>query len=168
MTIEELNTLGKTALAELLTKCCGSTTWVGKMCKLFPMPDEANLFEEAIRSWNACHEEDWLEAFSHHPKIGDTGSLKEKFSTTADWAAGEQSSVKHSSPEVLEALYNANRLYEEKFGYIFIVCATGKPAEEMLRLLQERLNGTPEDEIKIAMTEQQKITALRLEKLLHS
>jgi 2-oxo-4-hydroxy-4-carboxy-5-ureidoimidazoline decarboxylase len=122
--------------------------------------------EDAEEQWYECTEADWLEAFTHHPKIGDIDSLKKKFASTATWAAGEQSGAAAASQKVLEDLAKGNDDYEKKFGFIFIVCATGKTAEEMLQLLQDRLPNKKEDELKIAMDEQNKITKLRLEKLI--
>ena len=92
--------------------------------------------------------------------------LREKFATTADWSGNEQASVKQASEEVLQRLADGNEAYYEKFGYIFIVCATGKSAGEMLALLEERLPNDPADEIKIAAGEQEKILEIRLNKLL--
>ncbi len=168
MSLQELNALNKTQLEEVLGKCCGSSQWVQKISSLFPFADEACLLEAAATTWYACKENDWLEAFTHHPKIGDMASLKQKFLATADWAAGEQAAVKHSPDKVLKDLSHANILYEEKFGYIFIVCATGKTADEMLQLLTTRLYNNSEDEIQMAMEEQHKITAIRIKKLLQS
>lgn len=168
MTLTALNKLPKPALKELLFKCCGSTNWVKQMAILFPLKDPKQLFLLAEGIWFASPEKDWREAFTHHPKIGDINSLKEKFASTSAWAEGEQSGVNHTSQQVIEALAAGNNLYEERFGYIFIVCATGKTAEEMLALLEARLHNNPADEIKIAMAEQNKITKLRLEKLLHA
>jgi len=147
-------------------QCCGSTAWTDKMSDIFPIPNTETLFKYAEGVWFACDEKDWLEAFSHHPKIGDLESLQNKFTSTAHWASGEQSQVNTASINVLEALAQGNKLYEEKFGYIFIVCATGKSATEMLIILQSRLDNDPKDELNIAMREQNKITRLRLEKLL--
>jgi 2-oxo-4-hydroxy-4-carboxy-5-ureidoimidazoline decarboxylase len=166
MTIEALNTLDVGSLREELGRCCGARAWIEKMLAIFPVHDVKTLLEEAERAWYACGEGDWLEAFGHHPRIGDLGSLKRKFASTGQWAAGEQSGVNTATDEVLTALAAGNAAYEKKFGYIFIVCATGKPAEEMLRLLTVRLENTPEEEIHIAMGEQNKITRIRLEKLL--
>jgi 2-oxo-4-hydroxy-4-carboxy-5-ureidoimidazoline decarboxylase len=106
-----------------------------------------------------------LEAFTHHPKIGDAKSLAEKFATTKEWASNEQSGVNEASILTLNKLAEGNKAYEEKFGYIFIVCATGKSASEMLSLLESRITNTPEVEIEIAMREQNKITHLRIDKL---
>jgi 2-oxo-4-hydroxy-4-carboxy-5-ureidoimidazoline decarboxylase len=166
MTLSELNNLPKSTLTDALRKCCGSTAWVEAMAQIFPVSDKETLFEQASSIWYSLSDNDWREAFTHHPKIGDINSLKEKFASTSAWAAGEQAAVQHSSQAVLEALADGNTRYEEKFGYIFIVCATGKSAEEMLELLQARLPNEPAEEIKIAMAEQAKITQIRLEKLL--
>src|ERR1700712_4258662 len=102
MTLQELNNLDKPQLAALLTKCNGSSRWVQKMIHLFPFTDEAALFNNASNTWFGCSKNDWLEAFRHHPKIGDINSLKEKFAATADWASGEQAAVNQTSPHVLE------------------------------------------------------------------
>ena len=167
MSITELNHLPKPALAEALQKCCGSTKWVENMLAAFPVSDAESLMDEANTAWNSLSEADWREAFTHHPKIGgDVEALRAKFASTSTWAEGEQASVKQASPATLEALAAGNADYERKFGYIFIVCATGKSAEEMLALLQARLPNKPEDELLIAMGEQDKITRIRLEKLL--
>jgi 2-oxo-4-hydroxy-4-carboxy-5-ureidoimidazoline decarboxylase len=165
MTLHELNTLPKERLVEELGKCCGSSAWVNKMLPLFPADDLVEILEDAEEQWFKCSEADWKEAFSHHPKIGDTASLKKKFASTAEWASGEQSSVNTASQQAIEALAEGNKKYEDKFGYIFIVCATGKTAEEMLEILASRLPNDPKDEIEIAADEQNKITKLRLEKL---
>ncbi|MBN8825595.1 MULTISPECIES: 2-oxo-4-hydroxy-4-carboxy-5-ureidoimidazoline decarboxylase [unclassified Spirosoma] len=166
MTLPELNEAPVSELKAALTACCGSSAWVKDMVKLFPVDSRETLFEQAEMIWFACSEADWKEAFAHHPKIGDIGSLRSKFASTRNWASGEQSGVAEASEEILRRLAEGNRLYEEKFGYIFIVCATGKSASEMLNILESRLPHSPEKEIQIAMQEQNKITKIRLEKLL--
>jgi 2-oxo-4-hydroxy-4-carboxy-5-ureidoimidazoline decarboxylase len=166
MTLTELNDLPPTGLADALRKCCGATAWVSAMLQIFPVADAETLLREATTSWYSLSEADWREAFTHHPKIGDLNSLKEKFASTSTWATGEQGAVTQAPQQVLEALAAGNEAYEQKFGYIFIVCATGKSAEEMLGLLQARLPNSPEEEIHVAMAEQDKITRIRLEKLL--
>ena len=132
----------------------------------FPVEDLVELLEDAEEEWYKCSPEDWKEAFSHHPKIGDIDSLKKKFASTANWAMGEQSGASKAGEETIKAFAKGNKEYEDKFGYIFIVCATGKSAEEMLDILQSRLTNDPKVEIEIAADEQNKITRLRLEKLL--
>jgi len=116
--------------------------------------------------WNALSPEDWREAFTHHPRIGDKEALRQRFASTRGWAEAEQAGALAASEDVLDALAAGNRDYEERFGYIFIVCATGKSADEMLALLRARLAHDLEDEIRFAAAEQARITRLRLEKLL--
>jgi 2-oxo-4-hydroxy-4-carboxy-5-ureidoimidazoline decarboxylase len=168
MTIAEFDHLNNEKKREILQKCCGSSVWIEKMLTIPPAEDLIDLFEDAEEKWYECNEEDWKEAFLHHPKIGDINSLKEKFASTADFVEDEQLSVKETSEKVLESLAESNRAYEKKFGYIFIVSASGKSAEEMLGILTARLNNNPEEEIQIAMEEQNKITRLRLEKFFNS
>jgi 2-oxo-4-hydroxy-4-carboxy-5-ureidoimidazoline decarboxylase len=116
--------------------------------------------------WAQLGPDDYREAFSHHPEIGaNLGDLRKKFEKTADWSRAEQSAALGASEATLLALRDGNRAYRERFGFSFIVCATGKGAEEMLALLQTRLKHSPDLELDIAATEQAKITHLRLEKL---
>jgi 2-oxo-4-hydroxy-4-carboxy-5-ureidoimidazoline decarboxylase len=166
MTLHSLNILPKDELRAALFTCCGSKNWVEKMLQFFPADDMTELLYDAEDQWYECTETDWLEAFAHHPKIGDVDSLKTRFATTAGWASSEQGAVADATEQTLQALAKGNADYEEKFGFIFIVCATGKSAEEMLHLLQERLPNEKSEEIKIAMDEQNKITQIRLQKLL--
>jgi 2-oxo-4-hydroxy-4-carboxy-5-ureidoimidazoline decarboxylase len=166
MTLTELNNLDPAERRTALEKCNGSRSWIEMMTRVFPVADTGALLAAADHAWQACGPADWREAFTHHPRIGDIGSLRKKFANTAQWAAGEQAGVGSASEDLLEALAAGNRAYEEKFGYIFIVCATGRSAAEMLDLLRQRLGNDPEKEIQIAMAEQGRITRLRLEKLL--
>ena len=164
MTIADYDHLEASDKRFLLIQCCGSQEWVNKMIAMPPAEDLIDLFEEAEEMWYKCNEDDWKEAFSHHPMIGDIDSLRKKFSTD-QFAGKEQASINTSSEKTLQELAEANQLYLQKFGYIFIVFATGKSAEEMLGILRSRLNNDPEEEIKIAMEEQNKITQLRLQNL---
>jgi OHCU decarboxylase len=109
--------------------------------------------------------DDWLQAFAAHPRIGDADSLREKYSSTKQWASGEQSGIAEANDATIQELAQLNNDYVEKFGYIFIVCATGKSADEMLAILRDRLPNHPDAELLIAAQEQQKITLLRLRKL---
>lgn len=166
MTLKEINSIQSEKLYEALETCCGAKHWVKQMVSKVPYNSKKELFDWADRIWENADKSDWLEAFTRHPKIGDIDSLEEKFANTKKWAASEQSGVRLAEREILKALAEANVTYEAKFGYIFIVCATGKSATEMLDLLNERLSNSKEEEILIAMKEQQKITKIRLEKLL--
>lgn len=167
MTIAEFDHLNVEEKKKLLYQCCGSTAWVNKMLTLPPAEDLVDLVEDAEECWYSVGETDWKEAFANHPKIGDLESLKKKFAHD-QFAGGEQSGVSNASDQTLQALADGNKLYEEKFGYIFIVSAEGKSAIEMLGLLTARLQNKPQTEITIAMDEQNKITRLRLEKLFNS
>ena len=166
MTLAKLNALASDQARTVFIRCCGSTRWVSKITDSRPFTTVADVYNAAEQIWRGLSEHDWKEAFFHHPQIGDLKSLKEKSAATTTWAAGEQAGVKEANESVLRELAEGNRLYESKFGYVFIVCATGKSAEEMLAMLQARLNNDPADEIGIAGAEQAKITRLRLEKLL--
>lgn len=112
--------------------------------------------------WFRLSPDDWRDAFSHHPKIGDGESLRARFPLTHQLSAREQASVADAGDAVLDSLADGNERYQQKFGYIFIVCATGKRADEMLALLEARLPNDPETEIRIAAEEQARITAMRL------
>jgi 2-oxo-4-hydroxy-4-carboxy-5-ureidoimidazoline decarboxylase len=147
-------------------RCCGSSRWAEAMVGGRPYRREAALLAAAERAFATLGREDWLEAFAHHPRIGDRAALAARFAATRAWSASEQSSMAAAGEDVIDALAEGNRAYEERFGYVFIVFATGKTAPEMLALLRERLPNDPEAELRIAASEQAKITALRLRKLL--
>ena len=167
MTLNGFNNLPKEEAAKQLFTCCGSAKWVQLMLAAFPFANEADLVTKAAEIWyEECTESDWLESFTHHPKIGDVKSLAEKFASTQHLAGNEQAGVNVATQTVLEQLAQANEDYANKFGFIFIVCATGKSADEMLRLLLDRITNTYQEELAIAMGEQQKISVIRLKKLL--
>lgn len=168
MKLNDFNKLGSEEASRLLKTCCGCGQWVKLLMEKFLFADEMALIKHAEEIWyNTCSKEHWLEAFTHHPKIGDVKSLQEKFAATQHLAGNEQAGVNVATQEVIEKLAKANADYEAQFGFIFIVCATGKTAVEMLRLLQDRLKNTYEEELNIAMGEQHKITIIRLKKLLN-
>jgi len=166
--LRRLNERPATEAREELLRCCGSSRWAEAMTARRPFVDERALYAAAEDAWWGLDEADWREAFAHHPKIGDKEALRARFASTRTWAAGEQSGAASASEDVLTALAEGNQTYEDRFGYIFIVCATGRTAPEMLARLRERLPHSPPDEIRIAAGEQAKITRLRLEKLLAS
>ena len=130
-----------------------------------PRPSLTTLSEAAFE---AMRREDWLEAFAGHPRIGDLDSLRSRFAATAHLAAGEQAGTRDASDTVLRALGQANDEYERRFGHLFIVCATGKSADEMLAILHQRLSNPPAVELEVAAAEQRKITRLRLAALVAS
>lgn len=164
--IERWNSLSPQEAEAALLSCCGSRTWVQKMAGKRPFGSLPELQEASDEIWRGLGREDWREAFRSHPKIGGE---KAEQATTAEaerWSAEEQEGRNDSPPETLAALAEGNRAYQERFGYLFIVCATGKTQEEMLALLRQRLQNDPDTEIRIAAEEQRRITNLRLEKLL--
>ena len=166
MTFHEFDTLPVEKLKQELYRCCGSTTWVNNMVKEFPAEDLIDLFETAEEQWNECSEEDWKEAFRQHAKIGDLASAPDQSAGNATWAASEQKEVQHASPGLLTELAAANEAYEKKFGYVFVVSATGKTGEQILEIMKQRLANAPEVEIMVAKDEQHQITLIRLEKLI--
>lgn len=167
MTLEEINKQDKALVSDSLFTCCSAEKWTALLLKDFPFRSEKGLIQDAAKAWyEECNEADWLEAFSHHPKIGDTKSLEEKFASIRHLAGDEQAGVESATTELIQELAIANKDYEEKFGFIFIVCATGKTAAGMLRLLNDRLKNDYHEELHIAMGEQHKITTIRLKKLL--
>lgn len=165
MTIEQFNKLLPEQVKGELFKCCGSSSYVEKLSRKIPFLTVEELKKTSDKIWSECNEKDGLEAFQYHPKIGDIKSLEKKFASTQQWASGEQSGVSMASPEVLQELADGNKAYQKKFGYVFIVCATGKTASEMLYILKQRLHNSVSVEIKIAMQEQNKITHIRIDKL---
>jgi 2-oxo-4-hydroxy-4-carboxy-5-ureidoimidazoline decarboxylase len=146
----------------LLTRACAATRWVARMMERRPFGSREALLTASGEEWNALGETGWREAFAHHPKIGDRAALRERFPATHDLSAREQAGVANAPESVLDALTDANSQYEERFGYIFIVCATGLTADEMLTRLRARLNNAPDDELRVAAREQARITELRL------
>src|SRR5688500_4713143 len=158
----ELDAAPPEAAREMLSRACGSTRWVDRMMARRPFGSDARLLRTARIEWFGLTEPDWLEAFSHHPPIGDRASLAARFPATHDLSAKEQAGVSHAHDDVLSALAEANATYLDRFGFIFIVCATGKSAEEMLALLRARLSNNRATELRNAAEEQAKITAMRL------
>jgi 2-oxo-4-hydroxy-4-carboxy-5-ureidoimidazoline decarboxylase len=158
-----LNGLAVADAAAALRRCCGAKRWVQQMTALRPFASSDALFTAAERVWRDLSVEDHLEAFAHHPRIGATpGELERRFGATASLSGKEQAGVAAATTDVLEALREGNIEYEQRFGFVFLVCATGKSASEMLALLNERLPHDRLIELQIAAAEHAKITRLRL------
>jgi 2-oxo-4-hydroxy-4-carboxy-5-ureidoimidazoline decarboxylase len=166
ISIAELDEMPASAAARVLTDCCGSARWVAAMLTRRPFKSRGTLLAAAEGIWQSLDASDWVEAFAAHPRIGERSGSSSRGERAGAWAAGEQSAVERADRDVRNALEAVNYEYEARFGYIYIVCATGRTAEEMLGLARERLSNDPEDELKVAAGEQEKITRLRLEKLL--
>jgi OHCU decarboxylase len=156
--LERLNDLPSHEAEARLLACCGSTEWARRVAAERPFTNAGELEAVSDRVWKSLPKDAWLEAFSAHPRIGA--------SPFSRWAREEQGGTSSASTETLANLADLNRHYEERFGWIFIVCATGKTAAEMLALAQARIHNDPQTELAIAAEEQRKITRLRLAKML--
>ncbi len=158
MTLAELNLLTTERAQMQLLRCCGAKRWARLMAEKRPFAGVDVLSATAERLWWSLEAADWLEAFAAHPRIGE--------SATSAWSAEEQSGAASASAAVRTRLAQANHAYEQRFGYTFIVCASGQSALDLLAALERRLSARPADELQVAAVEQRKITGLRLEKLL--
>jgi OHCU decarboxylase len=168
--LARLNALpAEEAERELLT-CCGSRGWARRMAEARPFADEAALLARAEEVWWALDEADWREAFRAHPRIGERRAEAEESRSEREraWSSAEQAGMRSADLATRAALAEGNRVYQQRFGFVFLVCATGKSAEEMLALLRARLENSPGEEIRAAAAEQAKITVLRLRKLVEA
>jgi len=166
MTLEQLNQLtAREAEGEFL-KCCGSHRWAQGMAAARPFVSEKELFAQTDEISSSLTNEDWLQAFRAHPKIGENKAAAGQTQQEANWSAQEQAGIQAAATDTIARLAGGNRDYEAKFGFIFIVCASGKSSDEMLSILKRRLQNDPSEELRVAAAEQQKIMRLRLEKLL--
>lgn len=166
MSLDALNNASTEQASHSFMQCCTSSTWVNAMVAARPYADECSLAKRADAAWQNLKDVDYFEAFDGHPQIGNVNTLRAKYANTKELASGEQSAVNEASEQVLLDLAKGNADYLEKFGFIFIVCATGKSATQMLNLLLERLPNDKATELANAAEEQRKIFHLRLEKLL--
>lgn len=135
------------------------------MAELSPFADSSAVVREADRLFDEMPREAWLEAFGSHPKIGDLDSLRMRLAGNKQWSSGEQAGVNAADEATLQGLAAGNVAYEQRFGYVFIICATGLTAAQMLASLEQRLQNDDATELRLAAGEQRKITHLRLEKL---
>jgi 2-oxo-4-hydroxy-4-carboxy-5-ureidoimidazoline decarboxylase len=172
LSLDDLNALSEEGARVQFFNCCASTRWARLMSEQRPFGSLSQMEETAEDIWGSLNREDWLEAFAGHATIGGTpvvpsgaGSTVGDRTSAQSWASNEQSGMNAASPDVRERLAAANRDYEARFGYIFIVCATGKSAAEMLDMVERRMGHDPETEIAVAANEQRKITRLRLMRL---
>ena len=165
MTLNELNQLSESDAVAEFYGCCHCKRWAESMAKARPFVSAASIYEKAERLWRDVEEAQILEAFSGHARIGDIELLRSRY---AGRATHEQGQVINASEAVLQELYNLNVEYEKRYGFIFIVCASGKSAEEMLLLLKARIDNGRATELRNGAREQAAITRLRLQQLLHS
>ncbi len=149
-----------------LLACCGSHIWARRMADERPFQSLVHVFAAAERIWQDLAPEDWLQAFRAHPRIGEKKPAAAAVKQSQVWSEKEQSGTQSAAPETMAALAEANAAYDARFGHLFIVCASGTSAEEMLAICRQRLQNDPGQELRVAAAEQAKITRLRLEKLL--
>jgi OHCU decarboxylase len=159
MTLEQLNDLEPPRAEAEFRRCCGSIHWAREMVDARPFPGIEAMIGAGDARWAALTPEDWLEAFAAHPEIGEQKRV-------SAWSTAEQAGMASASGDVRARLAALNAAYRSRFGYIFIVCATGKSPAEMLQMLEARLSNSPALELRIAAEEQRKITGLRLAKLM--
>jgi OHCU decarboxylase len=178
MTLTELNALDVEAAEQRFRRCCASSRWAREMAARRPFRDAGTMAADADRIWLTLTPADWREAFAAHPRIGEpdkaggareAGGVRERPGAGragSDWPAGEQAGMAAATDAVREKLATANREYEARFGFIYIVCATGKTADEMLVIIERRLTHSPDQELAVAAEQQRQITRLRLDKLI--
>ncbi len=165
-TLEVFNAMEFEKAKSTLLECCHCEKWAQTVADKRPFSSLPKLQEAAEKVWLSLGEADWLEAMRAHPKIGDVDSLREKYANTKSMAAGEQSGVLGADEKILQELRALNQSYEKEFGFIFIVCATGKSASDMLQILKSRINNNRSQELLNSAKEQARIMKLRMEKLL--
>ena len=177
-TLQKLNLLSMEERQNHLYHICSSKAWCLRVAASFPFYKVEELDKCMKDIWLSLSKEDWLEGFAGHPRIGDKEALRKKYNNDNDdnnssnkvsspgWEGNEQSGMDEASEDTIDELALFNTKYEERYGFIFLVCATGKSASEMLDILKNRMNNTVEEEFHIAAGEQSKITSLRLIKML--
>jgi 2-oxo-4-hydroxy-4-carboxy-5-ureidoimidazoline decarboxylase len=153
------------AVAEILS-CCGSTAWAARVAAKRPYADETSLFAAADECWLSLPEADWLEAFRSHPRIGEQHAQNKTTAASAAWSRSEQSQMNEADAAILLRMREGHREYEERFGRIFIVCASQKQPAELLLILERRLSNDPAEELLVSAAQQQQIMQLRLRKWL--
>jgi 2-oxo-4-hydroxy-4-carboxy-5-ureidoimidazoline decarboxylase len=158
------NELPQEEAAREILPCCGSEAWAAGMASKRPIHDELSLMETSDAVWQALGESDWLEAFRSHPRIGEYCTEVNSVAQSSAWSEQEQQKAASADEAMKLALKWGNREYEQKFGRIFIVCATGKTAGEILEILRRRLHNDEATELQQAAEEQRKIMHIRLKK----
>jgi 2-oxo-4-hydroxy-4-carboxy-5-ureidoimidazoline decarboxylase len=165
MTIADFDNMAIEDKRKLLQQCCNCSSWIKKMIAIFPVQNLVDLLEYAEEEWYDCNPAEWLEAFQNHIKIGDINSIEKNTAADAAWIKEEQALFINASPAILQQLEKENELYEETFGYNFIVFTKDKSLNEIIASFSTRLRNDPDEELRIAAGEQNKILQQRLKKL---
>ena len=162
--LDRLNQMSLPAALVALGRCCSSSTWCLKMVGARPFPSRAELLKFSDLKFSSLTRREWHEAFEHHPRIGDLSAIEK--SEESAWSAQEQSSSLTASPDVLNELAEVNQKYEQRFGHVFIIFATGLETADILAEMRRRLKNDPLEEFAVAGEQHRRITSVRLEKLL--
>ena len=165
LSLRELDALPISEAAPLLAACCGAPAWIRSMLARRPFRTRDALFAAAEDAAATLSPDDWLAAFAHHPRIGEQRAAAAVGVTAQEWSAREQGAASATAAGLADALREGQRAYESRFGYIFIICAGGRSAAEILAALRTRLRNAPDTELLVAAGEQRRITRLRLETL---
>jgi OHCU decarboxylase len=163
--LDHFNIQPETEAIATLLNCCGSRRWARTLASQRPFPTPEALLEASSRLWFSLSEADWLEAFTHHPRIGEVKAATTSFLTHS---TTEQSTTQQTIASVAELLVAGNRVYEDKCGFLYIVFASGRTAPELLAVLQSRLRNTREQELHEAAIQQDHITKLRIKRGLNA
>jgi 2-oxo-4-hydroxy-4-carboxy-5-ureidoimidazoline decarboxylase len=164
ISVNELDALSRDEAAALFSACCGSKRWTSAMIARRPFGTLESVLHAADEEWQRLAPSDWREAFAHHPRIGEVRAASRVAATAQGWSAGEQARAASADEQVKESLAGAQREYEARFGHIFLICATGKTAEQILAAVHARMGNDPDTELRVAAEEQRRITRLRLMK----
>ena len=165
--LDQWNRLPTEQALRAILPCCGSTSWAERMVVRRPLAEEADVLAASDETWRNLTRSDWMEAFNSHPRIGESRPSQSPPAQSVEWSAQEQRRLADADAAVKIALAHANREYEQRFGRIFIVCATGKSAQEILAILRRRLKQHAETELLEAAEQQRQITQIRLRRWLH-
>lgn len=152
---------------QTMISCCGSRRWAEAMAAMRPIESILQMSETADRVWSTMREPDWLEAFACHPRIGERKAAQATRQSER-WSQQEQAGSTKAEEQLLIELAELNALYEQRFGFTYIVCATGKNADEMLEILKRRINSDRDSELREAAEQQRQIMQIRLGKWLAS
>ena len=162
------NSLDLATAAREALPCCGSQAWATALASARPIEDEESLIAKSSSIWLNLPEEAWQEAFDSHPRIGQNQAQAHATGQSLLWSAQEQRAALTQDEAAKLALEDANRRYEERFGRIFIVCASGKTSAEILTILEARMQNHDATELREAAEQQRQITQLRLHRWLES
>lgn len=166
-TLARWNQLSAEEAAQEILSCCGSSAWAGAMAARRPVNEEMTLINISDGIWHQLSEADWMEAFAKHPRIGERKAPEQASSRSASWSEQEQANASVADRMIRNELAAANEQYEQRFGRVFLVCASGKSATEILDILRQRIRNDDTTELLEAAEQQRQITNLRLKKWLH-